>query len=89
MLLGDEESVKIPEPGLDEAGRLNSYSKIMAIDSPIRWHFLKAHLEKYLSELMPYFVYCIPAQPLFDKQSAPEDAYMGVMLHKKSKLPWL
>lgn len=89
MLLGDEEGVKIPESGLDEAGRLNGYLGIMTIDSPICWHFLKAHLKEYLSELMPYFVYCIPAQPRFDKQSAPEDAYMGVMLHKKSKRPWL
>lgn len=62
MLLGDEESVKVPEPGLDIARGLNSCSGIMTINSPIRWHFLKAHLKKYLSELMPYFVHCILAQ---------------------------
>lgn len=63
MLLGDEESIKVPEPGLNEAMRFNSYPGIFMIYSPIRWHFLKAHLEKYLSELMSNLVYCVPAQP--------------------------
>lgn len=59
MLLGDEESVKVPEPGLDVARGLNSYPGIVTINSPIRWHFLKTHLKKNLSELMPYFVHYI------------------------------
>lgn len=63
MLLRDEESIKVPESRLDEAIGFNSYPGIFMICSPIRWHFLKAHLEKYLSELMSNLVYCVPAQP--------------------------
>ena len=63
MLLRDEESVKVPESRLNEPSGLNPYSGIFTINSPIRWHFLKPHLKKILSELMPYFVHCIPTQP--------------------------
>lgn len=64
MLLRNKESVKVPETSLDIAGILNSCSGMVPMNSPIRWHFLKAHLEKDLSEFMPHFIHYILAQPL-------------------------
>lgn len=59
MLLRDEQGVKVPEAGLDVP---KEFSKECAWKSglslPVCWHLLEAHLKKYLSELVPYFVHC-------------------------------
>lgn len=33
--------------------------EFLMLDVPVCWHFLKAHIEEYLPEFMPYFVHYI------------------------------
>lgn len=57
MLLRDKEGVKIPEAGLDISGEALARTRTGTVATlPVGRHFLKAHLEEYLTELMPNFV---------------------------------
>ena len=59
MLLGDEESVEVPEASLDISRRFSKeYALKSGRSSPVCWHLLEAHFKEDLSKLMSYFIHC-------------------------------
>lgn len=58
MLLRDEESIEVPEAGLNVSKSGSVWkSSLLGGDLPICWHLFESHFEEDLAKLVPDFVH--------------------------------